>query len=85
MGRFKGNRDKRDGSRFLSLPLVVLESDGYRRAGHPARALLVDIAMQYTGHNNGKLTACAKYLKAKGWRSNDTIVRARRDLLDCSL
>jgi hypothetical protein len=83
--KFKGNADKCDGRTFVRLPMVVLESAGYRLAGHPARALLIDIAMQYTGHNNGKLTACAKYLKAKGWRSNDTIVRARRELLDCGL
>jgi len=87
MGRskFKGNSDKRDGRAFVALPLVVLESPGYRVASHPARSLLIDVAMQYTGHNNGKLTACAKYLRAKGWRSNDTIVRARRELIDCGL
>lgn len=83
--KFKGNGDKRDGKTFVLLPYVVLESSGYRLASHPARALLIDIAMQYTGNNNGKLTACAKYLNAKGWRSNDTIVRARRELLDCGL
>lgn len=83
--KYKGNGGKRDGSTFVALPFVVLESPGYRLASHPARALLIDIAMQYTGNNNGKLTACAKYLNAKGWRSNDTIVRARRELLDCGL
>ena len=31
------------------------------------------------------MTACAKYLHANGWRSNDTIVRARRELIDCGL
>jgi len=69
----------------VALPFVVLESPGYRLASHTARSLLIDIAMQYTGNNNGKLTACAKYLNGKGWRSNDTIVRARRELLDCGL
>lgn len=83
--KFKGNGDKRDGRQFVALPHVVLESPGYRLATYPARALLIDIAMQYTGHNNGKLVACAKYLKAKGWNSNATIVRARRDLIDCGL
>ncbi|MDO9313351.1 MAG: hypothetical protein Q7T97_02250 [Burkholderiaceae bacterium] len=83
--KFKGNRDKRDGRQFVLLPHVVLESPGYRLATHPARSLLIDIAMQYTGHNNGKLVACAKYLKVKGWNSNATIVRARHDLIDCGL
>jgi hypothetical protein len=41
--------------------------------------------VQYTGRNNGKLTACAKYLVPLGWRSNDVIVRARRELIDCCL
>ena len=81
----KAAKDKRDGSTFALLPLVVLESAGYRAAGHTARSLLVDMAMQYTGRNNGKLTACAKYLVPLGWRSNDVIVRARRDLIDCCL
>lgn len=81
----KASRDKRDGSSFALLPLVMLESAGYRAASHTARSLLVDMAKQYTGRNNGKLTACAKYLVPLGWRSNDVIVRARRELIDCCL
>ena len=83
--KFKGNRDKRDGRQFVALPQVVLESPGYRLAGYPARALLVDIAMQYSGHNNGKLTACAKYLIPMGWTSNNTLLRAVQELLACGL
>jgi hypothetical protein len=83
--KFKGNGDKRDGKRFVALPEVVLESPGYRRAGYAARALLTDIAMQYTGHNNGKLTACAKYLTPKGWTSNNTVLRAVHELQACGL
>jgi hypothetical protein len=83
--RRKASRDKRDGSTFALLPLVMLESAGYRAASHTARSLLVDMAKQYTGRNNGKLTACAKYLAPLGWRSNDVIVRARRELIDCCL
>ncbi|MBA3599421.1 MAG: hypothetical protein H0W40_18920 [Methylibium sp.] len=81
----KAGKHKRDGSRFVALPMVVLDSPGYRQASHTARSLLLDIARQYSGNNNGKLTACAKYLVPLGWRSNDTIVRARRELLDCGL
>ena len=83
--RFKGSGEKRDGKRFVALPEVVLESPGYRQAGYPARALLIDIAMQYTGHNNGKLTACVKYLIAKGWTSNSTVSRAVHELQACGL
>jgi hypothetical protein len=83
--KWKAQKSKRDGSQFLALPLVVLQSPGYRAAGHVARSLLLDIALQYSGTNNGRLTACAKYLQPLGWSSNDTIVRARRELLDVGL
>lgn len=82
---FKSGKSKRDGGLFVPLPHIVLNSAGYRQASHTARSLLIDIAQQYNGNNNGKLTACAKYLKPMGWRSNDTIVRARRELLGCGL
>lgn len=87
MGRakWKAQKDKRDGQQFVALPLVVLESPGYRAASHVARALLVDLAMQYSGANNGRLVACTKYLQPLGWRSNDTVVRGRRELLDLGL
>jgi hypothetical protein len=82
---WKAARDKRDGRTFVALPTVVIESPGFRAASYTARALLIDIAAQYSGHNNGKLTACRKYLSARGWNSNDVIVRARRELIDCGL
>jgi hypothetical protein len=87
MGRtkWKAQREKRDGQQFVALPLVVLQSPGYRAASHVARSLLLDIAAQHTGRNNGALVACAKYLQPLGWRSNDTIVRARRELLELGL
>jgi hypothetical protein len=83
--KWKAQKGKRDGTQFVALPLVVLQSAGYRAAGHVARSLLVDIAVQYSGSNNGRLVACAKYLQPLGWTSNDTVVRARRELLDVGL
>lgn len=83
--KFKGNRDKRDGKLFVLLPRVVLESPGYRLSSYPARALLTDIALQYSGFNNGKLVACDKYLRPKGWTSNNTVLRAVHELQACGL
>lgn len=83
--KWKGGKAKRDGGAFAALPHAVIASPGYRMASHTARSLLIDIAVQYTGSNNGRLTACEKYLKPMGWRSNDTVVRARRELIDCGL
>ena len=82
---YKQSKAKRDGDRYLALPHVVIDSPGYRALGHPARALLIDIARQYTGTNNGQLVACAKYLKPLGWNSNDTVTRALTELKDFNL
>lgn len=86
MGRDKQERPKskgdtkRDGYTWLSLPHVVIDSAGYRQAGHTARSLLIDIARQYTGTNNGKLVACDKYLRPLGWKSPDVVTWALREL-----
>jgi hypothetical protein len=83
--RYKASSLKRDGKLFVALPYVVLDSAAYRSVGHPARSLLLDIARQFNGHNNGKLVACAKYLKPLGWKSNDTVSRALRELVAVDL
>ena len=70
----------RDGSRFLALPHVVMDSPAFRDLSGPALRLLLDIARQYTGSNNGQLVACSKYLVTRGWTSEGTATRARREL-----
>ena len=70
---------------FLMLPNAVLESPGYRALSHTARSLLVDIAKQYKGCNNGALVACEKYLLPLGWKSKDVISRSVKELLEKGL
>lgn len=78
-------RTDRDGTHFLALPHVVIESPSYRSLTCTARALLTDIAVQFSGSNNGKLSASAKALLPMGWRSNDTISRSLRQLTTSGL
>jgi hypothetical protein len=72
----------RDPGQFVALPHVVLESSAYMQLSHPARSLLIEIALQYNRTNNGRLIATLAYLKRRGWSSSDTITRAKRELLD---
>ena len=85
-------RHNRDGSRFLALPHVVLESEAFLTlTGHQIK-LLLDIAAQLSlgNHNNGRLSASWKYLSEKrGWTSKDTIRRGltaleERGLIFCT-
>lgn len=81
MGREKKSRS-RDGTRFLALPHVVMTSPAFINLSAPAVRVLLDIALQYTGQNNGKLVACNAYMKSRGWKSNDTPHRAKKELMD---
>jgi hypothetical protein len=84
-----GNRAKVDAGRvkgnFVALPHDVLKSPSYRKLNYSARALLLDVAMQATNSNNGKLVACLKYLTPLGWTSKATIGKAIKELLDAGL
>lgn len=82
---FRGSRDKCDGDQFVKLPHVVINSPSYRGLSFSAVRLLIDIAVQYTGGNNGQLVACAKYLRPRGWVSNATCLKALHELIDCQL
>lgn len=80
MGRAKHRPKNRDGVRFLLLPHVVMDSSAFIALSAPAVRLLLDIAQQLNGNNNGRLVATMQYMMVRGWRSNDTLTRARREL-----
>lgn len=63
----------------------VIDSAAYRQLGYASRALLVDLARQYTGTNNGRIVACNKYLKPLGWNSHATVTKSLRELQDSGL
>lgn len=80
-------RDKSGGGmgQFVALPLSVLKSPAYRGLSVYARALLVDVVMQYGGSNNGSLLCSRVKMAELGWRSVDTLTNARKELLEAKL
>jgi hypothetical protein len=80
--KWKNAGDSRDAGGFVALPWAVLDSAAYQALGHPAKALLLEFARQYVRDNNGRLLASMAYLKDRGWRSNDVINRAKKELLE---
>jgi hypothetical protein len=78
--RYKGST--RDGGVFVAIPMVVLDSPAYRALSHPARALLLEVAYQYHGDDNGRMHLSRKYLATRGWTSADVIQRAKTELLE---
>ena len=70
---------------FLSLPHNVLDHESFRTLSPRATKLLIDIAAQYRGCNNGDLCAPLSVMQKRGWKSNDQLFKARKELLDRGL
>lgn len=81
-GKSIASKSARDGSGFIALPWVVVDSPAFKNLSHPAKALLIEIARQWCRDNNGKLLCSRAYLKPRGWGSNAVIARAKKELLE---
>ena len=67
------------------MPLAVLDSVAYLGLSAHARMLLFDLLAQYKGRNNGLLACPFSQMKLRGWKSEETLGRAKRELLDREL
>ena len=85
MGKNATPKGRRITGGFLMIPHDVLHSLAYRSLSASAVKLLVDIAGQYNGKNNGDLTACMTMMRPRGWCSTSTLHRAKLELLSAGL
>lgn len=69
---------------FVAVPKDVLLSAEWCSLSASARVLALDLMAQYTGKNNGRLCPAFEPMKRVGWRSENTLIRAKRALLECS-
>jgi len=74
----KGRKDR--GS-FARMPHQITNSENYRTLSVRAKALLYDTNARYNGRNNGDFDYTLKNMKKWGWNSNDTIAKAKNELL----
>lgn len=78
MGRERTRKGMK--GRFLALPHGVIDSQNFIGLSAPAVRLLLDIGRQYAGTKIGRLLCTLSLMKSRGWSSNDTLIRARREL-----
>jgi len=76
--RLKG---RKTAGRFSLVPDVVYDSPNYSKLSWPARALLSEVALQYSGHNNGDQTCAYAVHKRRGWQRS-TLQKAAQELED---
>jgi hypothetical protein len=80
--RFRSAKDKRPSGRFYPVPAVVLQSAAYIALSANSKALLMDMLEQYRGDDNGRLICTWAHMHEKrGWKSRDTLDKARTELL----
>lgn len=65
---------------FAALPHAVLNSENWLKLSPHAIKLLLDLFVQYKGHNNGDLCATWSMMEPRGWKSKATLHKALREL-----
>ena len=70
---------------ILAIPRVVKRSEAYRSCSNLARALLIELADQHNGSNNGRLHLSYVYLRQQGFNSKDQIAKGRDELISRNL
>jgi len=77
--------ERREHGGFAALPHCLLASLVYINLSAHAVKLLNDLLAQFKGLNNGDLCLAWTIMKKRGWKSRDTLNKARKELLDVEL
>lgn len=67
---------------FIGLPHYILKSIEFASLTPNAVKLLIELAKEYKGSNNGDFSAAYSVLKMRGWRSPGTLSKALKELLE---
>jgi hypothetical protein len=84
MAKRKNARSERVTGLYSAIPHNVINCARYMATSHLARALLIEVAMDHNGNNNGRLRVHQKGLVERGW-CVASILRARDELVHYGL
>jgi hypothetical protein len=71
---------------FAGIPRMVMQSDDYKNLSGNAVKLLLALCYQYWGHSNGNLTTAWSIMHEQyGFKSQDTVNRAKLQLLKAGM
>ena len=65
---------------FVRFPHELLNHQNFSTLSTRATKLLIDIASQYNGRNNGDLCAPLSKMRNRGWNSSDQLFKAKKEL-----
>lgn len=75
------HKGRRHTPSFVSLPHYVLNHPRFTELDGWTMKLLIDLCAQYKGSTNGDMSMAWSIMEKRGWRSRDTLRRARQELL----
>ena len=76
----RGGWSEIDGKRCFVLPYSMLSHPNMRLLSPYGHKLINDLALQYTGSNNGYLCCAWSLMKDRGWRSKETLHKTMCEL-----
>ena len=79
------NKGRQTTKSFVRFPHDVMQHETFKSLSPRATKLLMDLASQYRGNNNGDLCAPLSIMKERGWKSSDQLSRAKKELLRSGL
>ena len=74
-------KGRRENGTYVGIPHAITRSREYAALSASAVKLIIDLADQFNGSNNGDLQAPWPFMQGKGWRSKATLYRAIDELL----
>ncbi len=77
--------ERREPGGFAAIPHCLLNSKVYTGLSAHAVKLLNDLLAQFKGFNNGDLCLSWSIMEKRGWKSRDTLNKARKELMDVDL
>lgn len=80
--RRRRQRGRRSDHTYLGIPHYILRSPEFGRLGPWPLKLLIELAGNYNGKNNGDLSAAFSVLSGRGWNSPGTLNAAILALLE---
>lgn len=80
--RFK-HKGRAKGPPFLAIEHRIADSAEFGALSGYAIKLLLELARQYRPGKNGDLSVPWSLLRERGWRSQSTVMAAKRELLEC--
>ena len=66
---------------FINIPNRCLVSDNFISLSRKACKLFLDVCAQYRGYNNGDFCIAWSVMKKRGWKSQETLDKARKELV----